>query len=51
MVVKEGLSEEVTFELKPERPGAASQAKERVWSMPLWTWPKVEADSRAVQSR
>lgn len=37
MVVREGLSEEVTSELKPERPGGTSQAKERVWSMPLWT--------------
>lgn len=37
MVVKEGLSEEVTSAMRLERPGGASQAKERVWSMALWT--------------
>lgn len=30
MVVREGLSEEVTSELRLERPEAASQLKERV---------------------
>lgn len=37
MVVREGLFEEVTSELKPERPEGTSKAKESVWSMPLWT--------------
>lgn len=48
MVVREDLSEEVTSELRPEKPRGASQVKERVWSMPLWTWPKGEADTAGL---
>lgn len=48
MVVREGLSEAVTSELRHKRPRGASQVKVRVWSMPLWTWPKVEADTAGL---
>lgn len=36
-VIREGLSEEVISEPRPERPGGTCQTKERMWNMPQWT--------------